>query len=473
VALAGVGAGLASLVVMPVQGAREGGAVGAAIGTFKGIGCAVAFPILGVGAGAVQVCRGVVLTPDAISSMVQGKEWDSRTRRYVFHDLLEEARLVLNMTEEGYIKYILSEGRNVDKESRDENVDSTASRNSFSDPNKVVKDTSLYDTLEVAPGATQSEIKKSYFKLARKFHPDKNEGNEAAKARFQEISNAYQVLIDEEERAKYDKGGLESLDAAAKVDPKAFYTMLFGSEEFEPLIGKMNMMTTMGADDVGTWPPGVSEEAYRAAHEELARWKREVTVAMNLVDLLQPYMNDGDEAHFRQKLNELANELGASAVGGALLGCIGYCYRQRALMALSTGNVSGGITERLEGVRVNIENKGHTIQKYANVISAATSAASAQGDAKKAQSEDAPLSEDAQRKTAIKLTTVMWHSTVIELEELLAKVVFKVTHDTSVKKEDRAKRAKGIYIIGEIFDNHSCELHKGLEDLATRMPSLQ
>jgi molecular chaperone DnaJ len=64
-----------------------------------------------------------------------------------------------------------------------------------------------YKTLGVAAGATQDEIKKSYRKLARKYHPDLNAGNKQAEEKFKEISEAYEVLGDEKKRAEYDQGG--------------------------------------------------------------------------------------------------------------------------------------------------------------------------------------------------------------------------------------------------------------------------
>jgi molecular chaperone DnaJ len=62
-----------------------------------------------------------------------------------------------------------------------------------------------YKTLGVTKGATGDEIKKSYRKLARKYHPDANEGDAKAEARFKEISEAYNVLSDDKRRKEYDE----------------------------------------------------------------------------------------------------------------------------------------------------------------------------------------------------------------------------------------------------------------------------
>jgi molecular chaperone DnaJ len=61
-----------------------------------------------------------------------------------------------------------------------------------------------YKVLGVAKGANADEIKKSYRKLARKYHPDANKGDSASEERFKEISEAYNVLSDEKRRKEYD-----------------------------------------------------------------------------------------------------------------------------------------------------------------------------------------------------------------------------------------------------------------------------
>jgi molecular chaperone DnaJ len=65
----------------------------------------------------------------------------------------------------------------------------------------------LYEVLEVDATVSPEDLKKSYRRLARQYHPDANPGDPAAEARFKEVSQAYEILSDPERRANYDRFG--------------------------------------------------------------------------------------------------------------------------------------------------------------------------------------------------------------------------------------------------------------------------
>jgi DnaJ-class molecular chaperone len=95
-----------------------------------------------------------------------------------------------------------------------------------------------YDVLGISKDASEDEVKKSYRKLAVKWHPDKNPDNkEEAEARFKEISEAYQVLSDEKKRQIYDTYGEEGLRGDGGMgggeghgfnSPEDIFKMFFG-----------------------------------------------------------------------------------------------------------------------------------------------------------------------------------------------------------------------------------------------------
>jgi molecular chaperone DnaJ len=68
-----------------------------------------------------------------------------------------------------------------------------------------------YDILGVSKGASKEEIKKAYRSLARKYHPDVNQGDKNAEEKFKEVKEAYEVLSDDNLRARYDQFGHEGV----------------------------------------------------------------------------------------------------------------------------------------------------------------------------------------------------------------------------------------------------------------------
>jgi len=66
-----------------------------------------------------------------------------------------------------------------------------------------------YQVLGVQRNADEKEIKKAFRKLAQQYHPDKNQGDKAAEAKFKEINEAYTVLSDADKRSKYDRFGAQ------------------------------------------------------------------------------------------------------------------------------------------------------------------------------------------------------------------------------------------------------------------------
>lgn len=97
-----------------------------------------------------------------------------------------------------------------------------------------------YELLGVAKGVSAEDLKKAYRKLAMQYHPDKNPGDKAAEHKFKEISEAYDVLKDDQKRAAYDRYGHGAFEGGmGGAGPGGFDFNSSGfSDIFEDLFGE-------------------------------------------------------------------------------------------------------------------------------------------------------------------------------------------------------------------------------------------
>ncbi len=92
----------------------------------------------------------------------------------------------------------------------------------------MVKDTKLYDVLEISPNATEQEINKAYHKLSKIWHPDKNAHRlEEATKKFQEISEAKNILSDPQKREMYDNFGTTDENQGPGFNPADIFGQMF------------------------------------------------------------------------------------------------------------------------------------------------------------------------------------------------------------------------------------------------------
>ena len=91
-----------------------------------------------------------------------------------------------------------------------------------------------YKVLGVSKKASQEEIKKAYRRLAKKYHPDLNAGDEKIQEKFKEINEAYEVLGDEEKRKQYDTfGSVGGFSGGQNFDPRDFGYQTYSTGDME------------------------------------------------------------------------------------------------------------------------------------------------------------------------------------------------------------------------------------------------
>jgi curved DNA-binding protein CbpA len=214
---------------------------------------------------------------------------------------------------------------------------------SESEEEKSVKCMELYDVLGVKPSASEAEIKRAYYMRARENHPDKHRDDPEASKRFQVIGEAYQVLSDPQERARYDEGGRDATaglgNDRGKVGAGELYALIFGSDKFEPLIGELKLASQMAA-------AADEEEEPARAHADFASYrqrKRVIRCALKLAEKLQRAVERGgtemdrgagtgtdSDEQLREEAATEAKELASTPFGGVLIKLIGTAYRDAA-----------------------------------------------------------------------------------------------------------------------------------------------
>ena len=344
----------------------------------------------------------------------------------------------------------------------------------------------------MAPDASTEAIKKAYYKRALKLHPDKNPGDEQASKQFQSVSEAYQVLADGDLRARYDRHGAASLDVNF-MDGGVFFTMLFGSERFEPYIGRLALASA------------ASMEGSLSMHRlNVRQQKREVELALRLVEHTQLYV-DGDVDSFREKLRAEARELLSVSFGPCLLFVVAEVYAGRAEEFLGYKTSPLGITGHfaaLNCTRLSVANHasaagagiraaGAAIRTFQTVKEIAEqhqkekeeqqkqgegggggAASASQPPHSRATPSPPPHSREAGGGSAnphdplssltpqqLKATQeslpifleAMWHVSVVDIERTLTTAIYKCCRDHSVDEKSRLRRGEAIAVMGALF----------------------
>lgn len=361
----GIAAGVGSIVASTVSGYSGGGG---ALGLLKGLGTGIvggaAIAVGGTACGVAQITRGIANTPEAMRGRREHRVWDQELGQWIDIDLCALEQQVID-------------------EGSDDEADEAGTTGSSG--GAKVKETEYYDLLKVPTGASASELKKAYYREARLCHPDKCQGDADAKAKFQKLADAYQVLSDPQLRRKYDSEGKEGMkEGSHSIDPAVFFSLLFGSERFDPWLGELQLAMqtdqlakTLKQDtNEADWVTLQSADNLAAETEASAgrlkrkQLHREVHCACHLREKLDRWVYDRDCEAWEEQTRLEASTLAQGQFGPEMLSTLGEMYQLRAELFLAdelAGRFS--LTKRFASMKHSSVTMRHRWTFYQNAAS--------------------------------------------------------------------------------------------------------
>mmetsp|Transcript_115804 Transcript_115804/g.328186 ORF Transcript_115804/g.328186 Transcript_115804/m.328186 type:complete len:557 (+) Transcript_115804:38-1708(+) len=447
--LSGVLLGFASVIMQPVEGLRDNGAVGCARGIAVGLCSGLLFSVTGVCTGLFQAIRGMLATPRAVCMAQKGWRWDQEEATWAeprAYSLPEEAAKVVSDV--------------AGEDDEDEDEAASASR-------RRVVDTYYYDQLGVSPAASQREIRRAYFQRSRQWHPDKT-SQPKAKERFQMISEAYQVLSDLPRRRAYDAQGREGAGEGF-VDAQVFFSVLLGANALEPYIGRLRLAEMFGeelfgggkdsaadADSIGD----LSQQLRDMEKSDVRQVRRQVRLAVDLAERLDSCSSQSSAGFQEAACKEARDMLQKDASIERFVMEVGWVYRNRAERYLARQESRFGAFG-VRALHLQLRGRGREARQQANTARLAVRSflqlrkiANETDDAAAAQADAADDEAEMPAVLADALPTFMetfWSLSAHDIAGTLDKVLERVLSDSSVDAAGRRRRAERLCELGGAF----------------------
>ncbi|KAI2505442.1 hypothetical protein MHU86_8965 [Fragilaria crotonensis] len=408
-----------------------------------------------------------------------GKVWDKQKKKWVFYFIDQELEEILKEEEEMKKQAAQAQAQGGGGTTGSATTTSTAP----AEDEKPVKDREYYDLLGVSTNATTSEIKKAYYKEARKCHPDKNIDDPKAAEKFQALGHAYQVLSSDHLREAYDRNGKsenQGEDAMQDVDPFVFFNVMFGSHLVEPYIGELwiadtadSMMKNAGDEKKPEGFEELSEEEQHQimmekmkkvnAESELKQRKRQVKCAQNLVNRISRY-DPTKKEEFIAAAQEEAIAIAKGAYGDLYCTTIGFALEVAAEEYLGFETSFLGMSGHLARTKKNASAFSANMKLLGAGLKAATAGSKAMKGAEELQKAakeggaDASIDPEQAQQMAEHIDDSLpaflefaWAINKRDIQQTLRKVCKKVFNDASVPKEVRFERAEAVQILGSEF----------------------
>jgi len=321
-------------------------------------------------------------------------------------------------------------------------------------------DWGYYEVLEIERDATQAEIKKAYFRTAKKYHPDKNRGNVEAEDMFKRVNEAHECLSNPEKRALYDAHGKAGLETA-QIDLREIVKTVFGGGMFETIFG--DVCTLPMIEQLFQQVEGDGRLA-AGAFENDKNWNAEQRAALRLAEeknceQLAAYLakkikqSHQDSKMFAELIRTEALGLVETPGGAELLGIVGYIYTQEAQQFI--GGPLGWAAEVAE--------RGHYMAEGAGILGQVVGVLSM---SKKLENEGNPLAAaqqnntksqdlqqvELQKQVMSKGLDTVWRVGKLLLEERIRKVVELVLAPLQASSPGMVDSIKELFFTGQVTD---------------------
>jgi hypothetical protein len=439
-------AGSAGAVEAGTTGRVVGGAVGAAVGVWSAASVAAG----GLASGVGQIVRGLVNTPRSISEPRHGKWWNVYEGRWIETRLKSEKEWISSVPH--YDEDILGESALPDDIRRERQSKDSKHQRALE---YGVKDVELYDLLGVDPDASVEDMTRRFAHLGKNFNPNRaGADSPEARQRLQDISEAYVILANPQTRALYDQRGMSAVRRTASssgrplVDPQELYSTLYGSEKFEPYIGRLAAASEAIMDE--------DQRKKMTLVEARKLQKRRVTrIALLLAERIDPFVK-GSADDAKEAWNGEAVNLCDSNYGQELVHLIGATYSLCAaqfLGSLESGVGMPSIARWARKQRITTERMIQaTAEKMGAFVARSAREKKLQDEANLLLLEEATDEETFDRigKDAL---DVMWTRTAVDVANTVHEASQMVLFDQDLNPETRKRRGLALEALGQVFQS--------------------
>ncbi len=403
---------LSIMAYSPYIGYKMNGIKGFGKGLTFGALCGSVLFIVGNVISFIQITRGIINTEEYIRETKKGNQWDNDENIWKTYNLDKEQSLINE--------------KNNDKKCNNKNK-------------KKVTDDYYYNILEVNTDTNEKEIKKKYYKLAMKYHPDRN-NNDCDK--FKKINEAYQILGNEKMREEYDKYGMETVDKKRIIPGEIIFELMFGNDDFKFFIGDLYITFLF------------EEESQTEEDLIIKQKEREINLAINLKKLTDNFVVNGDKELFIQEIENYKEKLIQTDIGKIFIKILADIYKETA-------------TQHLDYYSYNYFN--HFVRKYTSTVY------------KKydylfsfvkyfLKIMESDLNSNMNNKEFIEnIIDISWKISIIDIEKTIRKCCTIFLKDESEDKNINNKRAEALLIISDIFIKNIQTKNEGINELKKKI----